>query len=158
MKSLSESSKLGPENSAGADMAILSLCNHLVLSRGTFGAWASFLSGETQAQTKNMLWFALISQVLTESFQNILMRIWTRSSQEIRFHFSISLKGNCLDIRECCFVHVILFLGGFQPNLWTSWGKNAPNACREFPWKRNIYSSMERNWNVWNKISIFVLF
>ena len=39
---------LGPENSAGADMAILSLCNHLVLSRGTFGAWASFLSGETQ--------------------------------------------------------------------------------------------------------------
>ena len=54
MKSLSGSSKLGSENSAGADLAILSLCNHLVLSRGTFGAWASFLSGDNHILNDRM--------------------------------------------------------------------------------------------------------
>ena len=41
--------------SAGLDMAVLSLCNHLVLSRGTFGLWSSVLSGSTRIMPKHFL-------------------------------------------------------------------------------------------------------
>jgi len=40
-------------DSAGLDLAVLSLCNHLVLSRGTFGLWASVLSGKTRILPKH---------------------------------------------------------------------------------------------------------
>ena len=47
------SASLSSSVSAGVDLALLSLCNHLVLSRGTFGAWASFLSGAARILPKH---------------------------------------------------------------------------------------------------------
>ena len=40
-------------DSAGLDMAVLTLCNHLVLSRGTFGLWSSILSGASRILPKH---------------------------------------------------------------------------------------------------------
>ena len=42
-----------PQASAGLDLASLSLCNNLVLSRGTFGTWASVLSGAVRITPKH---------------------------------------------------------------------------------------------------------
>ena len=34
-----------PPCSIGHDMAVMSLCNHTILSYGTFGYWSGFLAG-----------------------------------------------------------------------------------------------------------------
>ena len=34
-------------DSAGLDLAVLTLCNHIVRSRGTFGLWGAILAGQS---------------------------------------------------------------------------------------------------------------
>ena len=41
------------QDSAGLDMALLSSCNHMVLSRGTFGLWGNILSGASRILPKH---------------------------------------------------------------------------------------------------------
>ena len=50
---LSEFSNSSQWRSAGLDLAALSLCDYLVLSRGTFGLWSSILSGAVRITPKH---------------------------------------------------------------------------------------------------------
>ena len=34
-------------DSAGLDLAVLSLCNHVIRSRGTYGLWGAILAGDS---------------------------------------------------------------------------------------------------------------
>ena len=43
------------QDSAGLDMAVLSSCHHMVLSRGTFGLWGNILSGSSRVLPKHFL-------------------------------------------------------------------------------------------------------
>ena len=36
--------KIGKSESVGVDLALLTLCDHVIISHGTFGLWAAFLS------------------------------------------------------------------------------------------------------------------
>lgn len=43
------------QDSAGLDMAVLASCDHMVLSRGTFGLWGNILSGSSRILPKHFL-------------------------------------------------------------------------------------------------------
>ena len=43
------------QDSAGLDMAVLSSCKHMVLSRGTFGLWGNILSGSSRVLPKHFI-------------------------------------------------------------------------------------------------------
>ena len=65
------------QDSAGLDLAVLSLCSHSILSRGTFGLWGNILSGGPRILPKHFSGEARGDPLQIHNQVQLKLLVWT---------------------------------------------------------------------------------